>query len=61
MLDPPEPTFGTVTGVVTTAGTVATGEDDSGATVLTTAGVDASLPPAAEDSTGAAEEEPLAG
>jgi hypothetical protein len=58
VLDPPGPPAGTVTGVGTTVGTVATGEEDStAATVLTTAGVDASFPPAAEDATGEATEE----
>lgn len=61
MLDPPDPPTGTVTGVGTTVGTVAIGEDSTGAIVLTTAGLDASLPPATEDATEAAVEDPLTG
>jgi hypothetical protein len=61
VLDPPDPA-GTVTGVATTVGTVATGEVDSaGATVLTTFGADASSPPAADDSAGEAVVETWAG
>jgi hypothetical protein len=57
VLDPPDPPLGTVIGVATTVGTVATGvEDSAGATVLATVGVDTSLAPAAKDSTDAAEE-----
>lgn len=63
VLEPPDPEPPSAMIVGAAVGTVASGaEDSTGATVLTTVGVETSLPPAAEGSTGAAvDEDSLAG